>query len=165
MNAFSALAQHWDSLLIWGFVASVLMATVLEGAQLLGLTRMSLPFLFGTLVVGGRGPAMILGYVLYVLGGWAFAVVYAAIMESIHVYAWWVGAVIGLCHGAFLVTVFLPLLPYAHPRMATEYSGPNALRRLEPPGGLGLNYGRTTPASTVVAQIIFGLIFALGYAH
>jgi hypothetical protein len=165
MSAFAALSEHWDSLLIWGFVASMLMATVLEGAQLLGLTRMSLPFLFGTSFVGARGPAMILGYVLYALGGWVFAFIYAAIMESVGIYSWWFGALIGLCHGAFLVTVFLPLLPYAHPRMATEYSGPDALRRLEPPGAFGLNYGRTTPASTMLAQILFGLVFALGYAH
>jgi hypothetical protein len=39
------------------------------------------------------------------------------------------------------------------------------LRRLEPPGAFGLNYGRTTPASTIVAQVLFGLVFALGYAH
>ena len=130
---------------------------MLEGAQLLGFTRMSLPFLFGTFVSGDRGLALVLGYVLYCradgssrssmrdhAGGRRFELVVRA------------GA--GLRSRAFLVIVFLPLLPYVHPRMATEYSGPDALRRLEPPGAFGLNYGRATPVSTVIAQVLFGLI-------
>jgi hypothetical protein len=76
----------------------------------------------------------------------------------------WFGLLLGLGHGLFLVTVFLPLLPYVHPRLATDYDGPGALARLEPPGPFGLNYGRATPATTVLAQGLYGLIFGLGYA-
>jgi hypothetical protein len=137
---------------------------VLEGAQLLGLTRVSLPFLFGTAVTGRRALAMVLGYVLYLIGGGCFAIGYAVAMEAAGTGAWWFGLLLGFGHGLFLIAVFLPLLPYIHPRMTTEYGGPDSWRRLEPPGAFGLHYGRSTPLSTVAAQMLFGLIMALGYS-
>ena len=73
------------------------------------------------------------------------------------------GALIGLGHGAFLIAVFLPLLPVVHPRLASGYDGPSALTQIEPPGAFGLNYGGATPATTVAAQCLYGLILGLGY--
>lgn len=162
MTLFAAIAENWDSILVWGLLATAVMTTVLEGAQLLGFSRMSLPFLFGTLFTGSRRAAMICGYFLYLMGGWLFAILYALVLEGVGG-GWWIGLLLGLVHGLFLVVVFLPLLPYIHPRMATEYDGPDALGRLEPPGYFGLHYGRATPATTVAAQTVYGLIFALGY--
>jgi hypothetical protein len=156
--------RHWEQIALWGLVSTAVMTTILEGAQQLGVTRLSLPFLFGTFVTGSRRAAVISGYVLYLLGGWLFAILYALVLDGLWP-TWWFGAVIGLVHGLFLVAVFLPLLPYMHPRIATEYDGPSALRRLEPPGSFGLNYGRATPVSTVLAQATYGLIFATGYTH
>lgn len=163
MSVLSAMADHWVVVLLWGLVASAAMATLLEGAQLLGFSRMSLPFLFGAFVSDSRRTAIVLGYALYLLGGWAFAFFYALLFESVHLAAWWFGLVLGIAHGLFLVAVFLPLLPYIHPRLATDYDGPGAIARLEPPGRFGLNYGRATPATTVLAQALYGLIFGFGY--
>ena len=164
MTVFEAALASWDEIALWGLLATAIMTTVLEGAQICGFTRLSMPFLFGTCCTGSRRVAMILGYFLYLLGGWLFAVLYALVLEALWA-TWWVGLGTGLLHGLFLVVVFLPLLPYAHPRIATEYDGPSALRRLEPPGAFGLNYGRMTPVSTVLAQGLYGLIFALGYVY
>jgi hypothetical protein len=155
--------QKVETVLVWGLIATAGMTTLMEGAQLLNLSRMSLPFLFGTFVTGNRDHAMIFGFVLYSLGGLLFAVFYSLAFHVIGFANWWLGGVLGLVHGLFLVTVFLPLLPYIHPRMATEYSGPTATRRLEPPGPFGLNYGRQTPLITVLAQTLFGVI--LGFAY
>ena len=164
MTIVGAVLENWDLVAFWGLVATAVMSTILEGAQIIGVTRLSFPFLFGTFVTGSRRRAMILGYFLYLLGGWLFAILYALLLESLRP-TWWIGLSAGLLHGLFLVTVFLPLLPYAHPRIATEYDGPSAIRRLEPPGSFGLHYGRTTPVSTVFAQVVYGLIFATGYSY
>lgn len=161
---WQTVAERWDVITVWGLVATGVMATVLEGAQLIGISRMSLPFLFGAFVTGRRRRAIILGYVLYLIGGWVFAWLYAFVMTSIGISTWWMGLLIGLAHGLFLITIFLPLLPVIHPRMATEYDGPSALGRLEPPGYFGLHYGGATPASTVLAQLLFGVIFGLGFS-
>lgn len=162
MTLFEVALENWDRIAVWGLLATVVMTTVLEGAQLVGLTRLSLPFLFGTFVTGSRRLALIWGYVLYTLGGWAFAAVYALILEGLWP-AWWIGLLAGLAHGAFLLAVFLPVMAQVHPRIATRYEGPTARRRLEPPGPVGLNYGRATPVSTMFAQAVYGMIFAIGY--
>lgn len=162
MTIFEAVWHNWDHVLLWGGLATIVMTTVLEGAQLVGLSRLSLPFLFGTFVTGNRRRAEVYGYVLYTIGAWLFAIVYALMMESLWP-SWWIGLLTGFVHGLFLIVVFLPLLSQVHPRVATRYEGPSARRRLEPPGPAGLNYGRATPVSTVLAQALYGLIFGVGY--
>lgn len=157
------LIPHIGEVLLWGLVATILMTTLLEGAQFLGFSRMSLPFLFGTVVTADRTWAMIWGYILYVIGGWFFAFLYAVMFDAVGMATVWLGGLIGFLHGLFLITVFLPNLPYIHPRMATIYDGPSPLRMLEPPGPWGLNYGHQTPLATLLAQTMFGLLLGLAY--
>jgi hypothetical protein len=156
---------HLSNVLIWGLVATAAMTTILQGSQALGLSRMSLPFLLGTMVTGERRRANIVGFVLYMLGGWGFAALYYLVFHVLDEFAsWWIGAALGLLHGAFLVTVVLPLLPYVHPRMASEHDGPSATRRLEPPGYFGLNYGHRTALVTLLGQLIYGAILGAAYS-
>ena len=42
--------------------------------------------------------------------------------------------------------------------MASERSGPKLDTVLEPPGPLGLNYGRETPVVAVIAHVAYGAI-------
>ena len=157
-------AEASRAILVWGAIATAVMSSLLEGSQLLGYSRISLPFLFGTFVTGRRDRAEIYGFVLYALGGLLFAWFYALAFTALGPATWWIGGLMGLGHGLFLVTVFLPLLPFVHPRMRTNYDGPASRPQLEPPGAFGLNYGRRTPAITILAQTAFGAILgaALG---
>jgi hypothetical protein len=153
----AGLPPFW-SMMIWGLLATVTMTSVLQGAQGLGLSRLSLPFLAGTFFTGDRRRAVILGFVFYVVGGWLFAFLYFALFASLGLYTWWLGAVTGLLHGLFLLVCGLPLLPYLHPRMASEYDGASVIRQLEPPGFMGLNYGRRTPLTTLLGQAVYGAV-------
>jgi hypothetical protein len=157
-------AETSRAILVWGAIATAVMSSLLEGTQLLGLSRISLPFLFGTFVVGRRDRAVIYGFILYALGGLLFAWFYALAFTALGHVTWWVGGLMGLAHGVFLVAVFLPMLPFIHPRMRTDYDGPGSRPQLEPPGPFGLNYGRRTPLITILAQTVFGVILgaALG---
>ncbi|MBL0405123.1 hypothetical protein JKG68_14210 [Microvirga aerilata] len=146
------------SMTIWGLVATVAMTTILQGAQGLGLSRLSLPFLAGTFFTGDRRWAVIIGFAFYVVGGWAFAFLYFVLFASLGLSTWWLGAGAGLLHGLFLLVCGLPLLPYLHPRMASEYDGASAVRQLEPPGFMGLNYGHRTPLTTMVGQTVYGAV-------
>ncbi len=163
MTEWQQTMPTWPAIALWGLIASGAMATALEGSRLLGFSRMSLPFLFGTFFTMHRALAMAVGYIAYLLGGWIVAFLYALVLHDFAAASWWIGGLMGLVHGAFLVTVFLPLLPFVHPNLATHYDGPSALARLEPPGPFGLNYGYATPATTIAAQVLFGLIFGAGY--
>jgi len=144
--------------LVWGFAATATLSAVMYGAQRLGYSRLSIPFLVGTLFTGERSSAQALGVVFYLMGGWLFAFIYYFIFSAIGRTGWEIGLLIGAVHGAVLLVMLLPLLPYVHPRMASEYEGPSRVRRLQPPGFLGLNYGYRTPLTTIVAHALYGLI-------
>ncbi len=143
-------------LILWGLIATVAMTSVLEASRGLGFSRMSLPFLVGTFFVESRKWALILGFALYTTGGWLFAFLYYFLFASVGIYAWWLGALAGLLHGIFLLVCALPLLPFVHPRMASEYHGATTTRRLEPPGFLAMNYGYGTPLATSLGQTVYG---------
>jgi hypothetical protein len=147
----------WN-MIVWGFVATLVMTTVIQGAQGLGLTRLSLPFLAGTFVTGDRRRAVIIGFALYLAGGWIFAFLYFLLFTSLGVYTWWLGLATGLLHGLILLVAALPLLPYIHPRMASEYDGASAVKLLEPPGFMAMNYGHQTPLTTLVGQGMYGAV-------
>ncbi len=151
------LAENIDAVLIWGLAATAVMTTVLQGSQGLGLSRLSLPFLFGTFVTADRGRAVIVGSLIYLAGGWAFAILYFLIFASLGTSNWWIGATLGALHGLFLL-VSLPAMAQVHPRIASEYDAPSSEPKLEPPGFVGLNYGYQTPATTMLAQVLYGAI-------
>jgi hypothetical protein len=110
----------------------------------------------GTFFTGDRRRAVALGYVLYTIGGWLFAFLYFLLFASIGLHTWWLGTLVGVLHGLILLVGALPLLPSVHPRTASEYDGPTALRQLEPPGSLGLNCGVRTPLATLLGQAVYG---------
>ncbi len=151
------LGENLDSVLIWALVATALMTTVLQGSQGLGLSRLSLPFLFGTFVTADRGRAVVVGSLMYMAGGWAFGIFYFFIFVSLGIATWWVGAILGALHGVFLL-VSLQSMALVHPRMASEYDAPASEPKLEPPGFIGLNYGYRTPLTTLLAQVLYGAI-------
>lgn len=146
---------------IWGLVATVGMTGVLQGANGMGLSRLSIPFVVGTAFTGNRRVATVLGFVLYVVGGWAFALLYFLLFESIGIYSWWLGASAGFLHGLFLLVAVFPLIPFVHPRMATSYDSAANHPILEPPGFLGLHYGPGTPLSLLLAQTLYGGILGM----
>ena len=65
--------MNLPSILLWGFVATVLMSALLAGAQGLGFTRISIPFILGTIVSANRYTAMLAGFFLHIVNGWVFA--------------------------------------------------------------------------------------------
>jgi hypothetical protein len=155
--------MNFGSILLWGFVATIVLTVILQGGQSLGLSRMSLPFMLGTMFTASRDRAAMVGFLVHLVAGWLFATVYALAFESWHRATWWLGAGIGLVHGLAVLLVLTPVLPGFHPRMATEQRGPEPTRELEPPGFLALNYGRGTPLLTLLAHLVYGAIIGAFY--
>lgn len=148
----------WREWLLWGFAATVVLTLVNAGLQGVGLTRMSIPYLVGTMFTRDRDRAKLVGIIVHLLNGWLFALVYLALFAGWGRATWWAGAVAGLVHGAFVAAVAMPAMPALHPRMAREQQGPTELRPLEPPGFLALHYGTGTPLAILGAHVIYGLI-------
>lgn len=155
MTAVSIEILH---VLLWGLIATAAMSGVQFGAQRLGYSRLSVVFLIGTMFTGERKAANAAGMVFYLLGGLLFTFLYYFIFVALQRSGWVFGGLVGLAHGVILLVALLPLLPYMHPRMASEYDPPSYRRRLQPPGFLALNYGYRTPLATLVAHAIYGAI-------
>jgi len=148
---------------LWGFVSTVVLTSILSASQQLGLTRINLPFILGAMVTPDRDRAKPIGFGMHLINGWLFASLYAATFHSWRRATWWLGAAIGLVHGFFVLVAALPLLPGLHPRMASEQRGPTPTRLLEPPGFMGLNYGKRTPISVLIAHAVYGAILGSFY--
>jgi hypothetical protein len=142
-----------------GFVGTLVLTTALRTANELGLTRVDLPFLLGTAFTGDRARAKALGYLLHLLAGEVFALIYYALFTAIDTGGWLVGTLFGLLHGVVSATALVNiLLPVVHPRMGSTLSAADSAPLLEPPGFLMRNYGRGTPIATVLAHIAYGAI-------
>jgi uncharacterized membrane protein YagU involved in acid resistance len=155
--------MNWSSWLLWGFASTVVLTSILADSQGLGFTRMNIPYLLGTIFTPSRDKAKFVGFGLHFVNGWIFSLIYVAAFQVIGKATWWFGALIGLVHATFILTVALPVLPALHPRIANEEYGPTVARQLEPPGFLGMHYGIRTPISILVAHAIFGAIIGAFY--
>ena len=151
---------HW---LLWGFSGTVVLTSILAASQGLGMTRMNVPYLLGTIFTSSRDKAKFIGFFLHFGNGWLFSLFYVAIFHALQRSTWWIGAAIGVVQAIFVLTMLLPILPALHPRMANEQYGPTVVRQLEPPGFLGLHYGVRTPISVLAAHAIFGAILGAFY--
>lgn len=155
--------MNWESWLLWGLVATVLQSTFSVLVQGLGLTRMNIPYLLGTMATHNRDRAKLYGFGMHIGAGWLFSLAYVLIFESLGAAGWWRGLTIGILHAFFVLTVVASILPGVHPRMASEQHGPDAQNMLEPPGFMALNYGVRTPVAIILSHAIFGVVLGVFY--
>jgi uncharacterized membrane protein YagU involved in acid resistance len=151
------------SWLLWGFVATVVLTTIMYATQSLGMTRMNIPYLLGTMFTPSRDRAKLVGVLIHFVNGWLFSLIYVAAFHAWGVSTWWLGAITGLVHASFVLAVGMPVMPALHPRMANEQYGPTVVRQLEPPGSFALHYGIQTPVSVLIAHAVFGAILGAFY--
>ena len=155
--------MNWASWLLWGFAGTILLTCLMAGSQGLGMTRMNIPYILGTMFTPNRDRAKVVGVLLHVMNGWMFSLVYVAAFHQWGGPSWWKGALVGLVHAVFVLTAAMPVLPGMHPRMASESRGPTVVRQLEPPGFLALHYGFQTPISIVLGHVLFGVVLGVFY--
>ncbi len=146
-----------------GVLGTLVLSTVLRAASELGVTRMDLTFLLGTVVTSRRIRAKAWGFALHLAIGVGFAVGYGAIFAALGRSGILLGAALGALHAVFSATTLVNvLLPIVHPRMGTPDSSAADTPLIEPPGFLMLNYGRSTFVVMLGAHIVYGAI--IGWA-
>jgi hypothetical protein len=150
--------MRFDQWALWGFVATLVLTSILATGQGLRLTRINFAYMLGTIFTPNRDKARVVGFFVHLVNGWLFALLYLALFHSLGHASWWFGAIVGVGHALFVLTAGMRLLPSVHPRMATEEHGPSVTRQLEPPGFLALNYGVRTPIASVLAHAVFGMV-------
>jgi hypothetical protein len=147
--------------LVQGFAATIVLTTIMSASQGFGFTRMSIPYLVGTIFTPGHDRAMVVGALVHTVNGILFALFYGALFQALGRATWWLGAIMGLVHAAFVLTVGMAVLPGLHPHMVSEHYGPTPNRLLQPPGFLALHYGRGTPLVTILAHVVYGGILGM----
>ena len=158
-----AVVLNLASALLWGLFATGVLTLLMALGQGMGWSRISFPFMMGSMITSHRGRAMGLGFTLHIAFGVGFALLYALVFESWQWATGWLGGLLGVFHGLFILTVVMPMMPDVHPRMASKHHGPTPTRQLEPPGFMALNYGRNTPAITLVAHFLYGVLLGAFY--
>ena len=148
----------WGAL-VGGVVGTIVLTSGLRVAQELGVTRMDIPLLLGTIFTDRRDRASVIGYVIHFFNGLLFALAYYGVFRAVGHAGWLFGAALGIVHAALaggaLLTV---LLPAVHPRMGTPWTDAEETPLLEAPGFLLANYGRRTVIWTLFGHIVFGAI-------
>jgi uncharacterized membrane protein YagU involved in acid resistance len=148
--------MDWLGWLVFGLLATAILTGTMISAQMAGLTRLDLPLLLGTIITDDPDRARVAGFFIHLTVGQGFAFGYAAAFAVLGGATWWLGGLFGLVHSTLALTVLVPLLVGIHPRVASERAGPASTALLEPPGLLGLNYGRQTPIAAVLAHLVYG---------
>src|SRR5207253_7567734 len=87
-------AMNWTSSLLAGFAGTLVLTTLEAGAQQAHLTRMSIPYLLGTMLTPSRDRAKILGFLVHLVNGQLFALFYVAIFDRLGGAGPWRGAVV-----------------------------------------------------------------------
>lgn len=153
----------WGTWLLSGFIGTVVLTAIQEGSQQARLTRMSIPYLLGTMFTPGREKAKIVGFLVHLVNGQIFAFVYFALFAALGGGGIWRGLLFGVAHAVVVLLVVVPLMPSIHPRMASEQQGPTVTRQLEPPGALALHYGATTPLFVLLGHAAYGMLLGALY--
>ena len=153
--------MDWSGWATFGFGATVALTAILVAAQLAGRTRMDIPMMLGTILVEDPDRARVVGSLMHLVNGQFFALFYVSGFALLDAASWWLGGLFGLLHGIAALTLIIPLLPGIHPRMASDRQGPKGEVTLEPPGLLGLNYGRGTAVVTLVAHVVYGVLLGV----
>jgi hypothetical protein len=153
--------MDWSGWALFGLVATTILTAIMISAQMMGLTRLDLPLLLGTLASADPDRARAAGFIIHLGVGQGFALGYAATFALLGRATWWIGGLLGLLHAAVALTVLVPLLAGVHPRVASARAGPSSTAVLEPPGLLGLNYGGQTPIVAVIAHLAYGIALGL----
>lgn len=146
------MAEGWVAGAFAGFVASLLAAVTFWLFRALRGTRFSPSVELGCLVMDEpRRPATeTVGFALYLLVGvLLLPPLYGAALAATGGAGWGSGALAGALHGA-AAAVALP--------WAAKASRCVRLGRVPPPGRLGLDWGKATPAALVTGHAVYGMI-------
>jgi hypothetical protein len=161
----AARSSSFDAvgLLAGALLGTSVMTTIMEAAQARRVTRMSLPYLLGTMATERRARIRIYGSLFHFLNGIAFASGYALVFQRLGRAGPLRGGAIGALHGTGVLVALMPIVQDVHPRMADEDEGPDPTPMLQPPGFLALNYGARTPLVTLTAHVVYGAIVGAAY--
>ncbi len=129
-----------------GVVGTFVMTLLMKAAPMMGMPKMDIIGMLGSMFSEDEGTATIIGLVVHFMMGIVFAIVYAlAWSVGIGSVSWLWGAIFGVIH-AVVVIGTMPMMMRMHPRPPSMEAGP------------------MTMAGQLMGHIVFGIVVALTYA-
>lgn len=157
---------EWWQALIAGGVATVVMTALMQMGRSMGMTRMEMPLMLGSMFRRDAAGARRLGWMLHAMNGLVFALIYAAVwaaLDPAEADGWWLGLIFGAVHGMIVLFV-MPMMSAMHPRVGSGggvASAPSDEVSMPPFGFGGAGFGRGTPVGIMMGHLVFGLVWAL----
>ncbi len=155
---------HWWEGLVAGFAATLVMTPLMQMGARMGMTRMNMPVMLGSMFRRDADSARRIGTVLHVMNGIVFGLAYALVWWAFDPSienAWWIGAIFGAVH-SIVVMAMMPVMSGMHPRVEvggeTTDSGEVVLPRF---GFGGSGFGAMTPVGILMGHLVFGLVWGL----
>lgn len=131
---------------IAGLVATAVMTLLIYVGPMMGMPKMDMIGMLGTMFTEDRGQATIIGGVVHFMMGILFALIYAWLWSiGVGAATWLWGLVFGAVHGV-LAIVAMPMMLNVHPRPPKMELGPMMV------------------AGIMMGHLVFGLVVALVYA-
>ncbi len=138
MNIIGAVAA--------GLIGTAIMTMLMYSAPMMGMPKMDIMGMLGTMVTPRKETATGLGLVIHFMMGVIFALIYAFLWRlGIGSATWLWGLIFGAVHGVIAI-VMMPMMLRMHPRPPVIASGP------------------MTMAGQLMGHLVYGLIVALVYA-
>ena len=157
---------HWWEGLVAGFAATLVMTPMMQAGAAMGMTRMNMAVMLGSMFRRDAGSAYRLGMALHFGNGLLFGFVYALVWSAIDPAldnAWWVGPVFGTVH-SLVAMATMPVMSGMHPRVegrgGTAAAGEVVLPRF---GFGGSGFGSMTPIGILMGHLVFGLVWGLAF--
>lgn len=159
---------NWWEGLVACALATLAMTALMQMGEAMGMTRMNMAVMLGSMFRRDPGSARSLGMTLHLMNGLAFGVLYALVWWAIDpadlADAWWIGLVFGAVHGVVAMAM-MPVMSGMHPRVRSDAlavsRGTGAEVRLPPFGFGGRRFGAMTPMGILLGHLVFGVVWGL----
>jgi len=164
------MAYSWGGAIVGGLVGTFAMTLVMLLAKRMGMVRMDIARMLGTMFMEDSSAARAAGLMMHFVNGAIFGLIYMAILYAGRFTpSWWVGLLFGFVHWLFF-GVFMGMLPAVHPRVASGTAavsgagaGPVSRRAgraevLPAPGPFAVQYGLMDALGGALMHLIFGIV-------
>lgn len=146
----------WLGAIVWGIVATIFFTLFSIVGKAMGMTRMDLLDLLGSMVASPRStPSRVIGAMIHHVNGALLAIAWAYGVALVGLPANWLTAM-----GWGVILWALALL-----MMSTMGALHPAIRRgeQEDPGTAATNFGAMTPVGSLMGHLVYGLVLGLAY--
>lgn len=132
--------------IVAGLAGTAVMTALMYMAPTMGMPKMDIIGMLGTMVAAKRDTATILGVVMHFMMGVIFAIVYALLWSAgIGDPTWIWGVIFGAVHGVVVIAM-MPIMMRMHPRSPEMAGGPQLM------------------AGQLMGHLVYGVVVALVYA-